>query len=292
MSMLPSSDLKPVQFTVETVIEWEEWKKECIPNLEYAATLPLPHLPLLEAHEGKCIMVGAGPSIADTFELICQFRTQPSWLMMSINGAHNWLIERNVIPNIHVIFEMDLEDVTLALGGDPHPDVTYYVCSICKPVIFDQLEGYKRVLWHAYFPPEEYQAEIARVFPGEFVVCGGYATFFRSLVISWTLGYRDFELFGLDSSFEESSHVGGYKVADKEPRVTVWGKNYQTGDIKKFTTQGGLAFQATQFMEFCKENQPALRLRVHGDGLLRYLHESRYPEQYQRQKDISHATGI
>lgn len=286
------NDLKPVQFDIQTIIEWDEWKKQCIPNLRYAAKLKMPHLPQMEPHGGKCIIVGGGPTITDHLEKIRGFRAHPVWLMMSLNGAHEWLINRGIIPNIHVVFEMDLEDVRVALGGDPHQDVTYYVCSHCKPQIFQQLGACKKVLWHAFHPPQGYQQAIARHFKGEFMVSGGYATFFRSLVIACILGYRDFELFGMDSSFEESSHVGGYATADKEPRVTVWGKDYQTGDLRKFTTQGGLAFQATEFLKFCEANQAGLRLRVHGDGLLRYLHESRYPEQYQTRKDISHGFGI
>ncbi len=112
------------------------------------------------------------------------------------------------------------------------------------------------------------------------MVSGGYATFFRAVSIGVILGFRDFELFGIDSSFEESSHVDGYKVANIEPKITVWGTDPRTDSRREFTTQGGLAFQANEFISFCKANQEGLSLRVHGDGLVRYLHESRFPEQY------------
>jgi hypothetical protein len=224
--------------------------------------------------------VGAGPSVTKDLNDIAILRKSDTGMVMSVNGAHNWLIENGIIPSIHVLFEHDLETIATSLGGPPHKDVVYYVCSQCSPNIFKELEGYNKVLWHAFCPPQGYQQAIAKYFPGEFMVSGGFATFFRSLTIATILGFRDFDLFGLDSSFEDSSHIDGYAMADKEQKVSVWGRDKTTGEIKKFTTQGGLAFQANEFIQFCTINQPGLRMRVHGDGLLRYLHEGSYPEQY------------
>lgn len=218
--------------------------------------------------------MGAAPSVKDYVDQIKQAQ-----VILSVNGAHNWLIKHGVIPNIHVISEMDLTGVKEALGGEPHPGVAYYVSSYCAPAIFEQLQGYRQVLWHPYCAPEGYQQAIAEYFPGEFMVAGGFCTFFRSITIATILGYRDLELFGVDSSFEGSSHVDGYALADKEARISIWGAN--PDGLRRFTTQGGLAFQASEFLDYCKFNQAGLRLRIHGDGLLRYLHEGRYPEQYQ-----------
>jgi uncharacterized Rossmann fold enzyme len=250
--------------------------------LEYAASLKLPHLPQCEPHEGTCHIIGAGPSVLEFEDALRYIRSNNTDLVMTLYGAHTWAINCGIVPHIHVVFESDLEDVTHALGGPPHNEVTYYVCSHCDRTIFDQLEGHKCVLWHAECPPQGYHEAIARLFPGEFMVHGGYATFFRSMTIAIILGYRKFELYGMDSSFEESSHLKGYAIADKEPRVVVWAKHPQTEELKQFTSQGGLVFQASEFLRFCKINQSGLKIRINGDGLLRYLHESRYPDQYER----------
>ncbi len=280
--MTEDGTLHPVQFEFGTVIEWEKWKLECIPNLRYAASLEMPHLPQLEPHTGKCAIVGAGPSVEHELDQIKAIQASDLNCVMSLNGAHAWLIKNGIKPSIHVIFEPDIEDVRDALGGDPQGGVAYYIASQSAPKIFEQLEGYHRVLWHAYAPPMDYQQAVADYFPGEFMVVGGYATFFRTLTIATILGFRDFELFGIDSSFEASSHVQGYVIADIEPRINVWGTDPRTNRFKKFTTQGGLAFQAKEFLNFCKANQAGLKVRAHGNGLLRYLHEARYPEQYMK----------
>ncbi len=276
-------ELKPVQFDIPTVIEWDVWKQECVPRLKRASKLEIPHLPEFKPHEGVCAIVGGGPSVKAHLNQIESIKAGPLNLVMPINGAHAWLLEHNVTPTIQVVFESDLKDVKMALGGPPYKGVTYYICSHCNPFIFRQLGNFRQVLWHAFCPPQGYQRAIAKYFPNEFMVAGGYSTFFRVLNIAIILGYREFDLFGCDSSFEASSHVDGYARANIEPKVKVWGLDPNDGSVKPFTTQGGLAFQATEFVKFCTANQAGLRLRVHGDGLLHYLHQARYPEQYQQE---------
>lgn len=273
--------LNPVQFEFGTKIDWDDWQLTCIPNIKYASTLKIPHLVQLQPHGGRCVIVGAGPSVEGYVDQIRDFKEEHEFnTVMTLNGAHDWLIKQGVKPRIHVIFEPDLEDVRDALGGDPQEGIAYYVASQSSLTVFDQLKGYHRVLWHPEQAPQGYQEAIAQYFPGEFMVAGGYATFFRTISIAVILGYRDFELFGVDSSFDASSHLNGYAIANCEQKFDVWGVDPRTNRLKKFVTQGGLAFQANEFINFCKANHPNLRVRIHGDGLLRYLHEARYPEQY------------
>lgn len=278
------TELRPVEFHIKRLIEWDVWKQECIPRLRYAAKLRVPHLPQLLPFDGKCAIVGAAPSVKGYIEQIKAIQRDEANIVMSVNATHAWLLGLGIKPNIHVIFEPDLEDAGPSLGCAPQQGIAYYIASHCAQQVFKELAGYHRVLYHAFCPPQEYQQAIGRYFPGEFMVAGGYATFFRCLSVALILGYRDFELFGVDSSFEDSSHLDGYAIANREQKIKVWGADSSHANMKEFTTQGGLVFQANEFVEFCKHNQAGLHLRIHGDGLLRYIHESRYPEQYQRKE--------
>ena len=273
---MKTTDLVEAGYKFESILNWEDHRDEFCRRLRVVATLDIPHLFQVPEHEGVCVIVGAGPSLGGV-------RVAPSALdiLMPLNGAHDWFIRQAIIPNIHVISEHDLEDAEVALGGPPCKETTYYIASHCRPNIFAQLRGYKRVLWHAALAPQEFQAEIHRLFPDEFMINGGYATFFKSLAIGSVLGYRKFEIFGVDSSFEDSSHVAGYKMADKEPKIKVWAVDPIKDKAKEFITQGGLAFQAKEFLNLCSMYHPELRIRVHGDGMLNYLHKSRYPELYE-----------
>ncbi len=277
------TELYPVEFKFEQFLDWDVFKYEALPRMKYASKLEIPHLPQLQIHTGKCAVVGAAPSVVNYLDEIKAIKEGHEFnTVMTINGAHDWFIKQGVTPRIHVICEEDIEDVRHALGGDPVPGVAYYVCSTCPQKVFQQLEGYHRVLWHAFFPWQEYQIALNRYFKGEFMVGSGYTTFFKTIVIAIILGFRDFDLFGVDCSFEGSSHVDGYTFADIEPKIDIWGSDPEAKDIRKFKSQGGYVFQAHEFLQFCKINHAALKLRVHGDGLLRFVHASRYPEQYEK----------
>jgi len=271
--MKPSQLVEP-EFRFESIMQWENWRDIFCERLVSTALLDIPHLRILPEHQDSCVIVGAGPSLND------KLPKEPNDLIMSLNGAHAWLLRNEIVPNIHVLSEYDVEDVELALGGPPDKAVTYYLASHCHPNVFKQLRGYRRVLWHAALAPQEFQQEIGRLYPGEPMVNAGYATFFKSFAIGSILGYRNFEIFGVDSSCGLTSHVAGYAVADVEPKIKIWAIDPSRNEAKEFTTQGGLAFQAKEFLDLCRA-YPEWRIRVHGDGMLQYLHKSRYPQYYE-----------
>jgi len=276
--------LKPIEFQFPPfkMEAWEEWKHELFSRLVYAHKLKIPRLPELLPCEGTAVVVGSAPSIDNYVEEIKKLSSGELDILVSINGSHDWLVKNVRPPNVHLIYESDIEDIEVSLGGPPHKDTAYYICSQCHPKVHEQLHGYKRVLWHVFREHQEYQNAIARLFKGEFMVAGGWGTMFRCINISIVLGYRKFELFGVDSSFEgEDDHIPGYKTANIEQRYNIWGVDENTKEARKFRSNGSLAFQAYEFLRFCEINQQALSIRVYGDSLLRYVHKSKYPEQYE-----------
>lgn len=220
----------------------------------------------LPEHEGSCVIVGGAPSIETRVEEIRNAAENPYNIICSINCVHNWLIACGVVPTVHVVFENDI-DLSIVLDK-PHPDVTYYVCSQCPPKVFDYLVGYKIVLWHYWDADKEYDRTIAELFPGEFMVGGGYSTLFRTVNIALLLGYREFDLFGVDSSFEDDDkqHFAGYPTKpDPAGLADIWVKD------RKFRTLGALALQAEFLRKFCKDNPNDVKVRVHGEGLLPFM---------------------
>lgn len=271
----------PIKFKFMKPIEWNEWRKKYVPNLYYSKTLKIPHIPELLPHDGTAILVGAAPGIERYFEEIKAKADENEFnIIMSLNAAHSWLIKRGRPPNIHVLSEFDLEQAKMSLGGEPSPATTYYIASCCNREIFEALEGYKRVLYHLFIPLQGYQQYINKIFPNEFMVCGNLVTFPKSIYIALVLGYRKFELYGLTGSFTgKNTHMRNYAMGNKEKVIKVWSKR-RDGSLRGFKTTPGLSFQAYDFMKFCEVNQSGLKIRIHGDGLLRDLHESCYPEQY------------
>lgn len=258
----------------------DSWKERST-RLKYAARQNIPHLPQLLPHNGVAAIVGASPSIVNYTEQIRKIKENELNVVMSLNGTHSWLLEHNIIPNLHVMFEIDEKHVVDLCGGPPHKDVFYYVCSHCHQRLHRELKDYHRVLWHCFDEPPEYQTLIGRLFPGEFMVGGGHVTFFRAVNIAIILGYRKFEFFGIDGSYEgDRSHYEGYhSYAGEMTMDIIAGGNGMP--YKRFHTNPSLSFMVHEFLRFCEANQHGLKIHVNGDGLMRYMHQQVWPEQYQ-----------
>ena len=256
-------------------------------NMRYAATLGLQQIPFTPEHAGTAIICGGGPSIKGQLDKIKELATNPDSSIFALNWTHNWLIQNGVKPTAMVFFEIDAEPDDIL--GSANPETIYFVCSHCHPKTFDQLLARvpkKNIfLWHM-IPDNELGFEAYKeLYANQPMIGGGIATFLRSISLATCLGYRNFELFGVDSSYPDdnaSTHVEGYPTICKpeEDGFDVWAKDAETGDVRRFRTVSYLAFQAEEFKQFCNRNHHLFRMRVHGDGLLPFIHKHMWPTQY------------
>lgn len=253
-------------------------------HMRYAASLDLPELKRRDLPRmGKAVIIGGAPSIKDHLEEIRALSLDPDNMLFAVNWSHTWLLNNGIVPNACVFFEIDAEpDSTLKSA---HPDVTYYVCSHCHGKTFDELKNFNRVLWHS--PPNSEAERVVgkELFPNSCLVGGGVGTMTRTLTIALYVGYRNMELFGVDSSYPDDSkttHVEGYETPARVDvdSFYVYAKQSVTGVTRRFKTMGPLALQVEEFKEYCRVNHHAFAMRVHGDGLLRFVHEQTYADQY------------
>src|SRR5215475_13972681 len=123
--------LKPIEFQFPPfkMEAWEEWKHELFSRLVYAHKLKIPRLPELHPCEGTAVVVGSAPSIDNYVEEIKKLSSGELDILVSINGSHDWLVKNVRPPNVHLIYEADIEDIEVSLGGPPHKDTAYYICS-------------------------------------------------------------------------------------------------------------------------------------------------------------------
>ncbi len=279
----------PVTFSLKrpinpaTGIEWDQ-TGDAARNMRYAHTLKLPELKQSERPRiGRAIIIGGAPSINSELKNIRKLAKDQDNAVFALNLTHGWLLERHIKPYGCVLFEIDAEPNELFAAA--HPDVTYFICSHCHGKTFDQLAKFKRVLWHSQ-PNSPGEVEVAKeLFPNAIHMGGGIGTFLRTMSVALCLGYRNFDIFGCDSSFPEdspSTHVEGYKTlndADKDSFI-VYAKHTTSDRVRKFKTIGYLSLQIEEFKGYCHFNHHLFALRVHGDTLLRFVHQNIYPEQY------------
>jgi len=257
---------------------WDAAMPERPQRLGFASRQKIPHLFQLEPHHGRCAIVGAAPTIDNHLEELKNYKDDAQLKMiMSLNGSHGWLVRNGIIPNLHVFFEIDEEVPEEICKGPLTNETYYYACSHCSKRLFNRLKGYHRVLWHAHDDDPDYQGLIHKLFPGEFMVSGGFVTFFRSINIARILGFRQFDIYACDCSYETNSHFEGYLEKNVETEMIVAAGTKENHRI--FKTSPSLSFLAHEFMRFCNVTTN-IKIRVHGDGMLKHLHQMEYPDQY------------
>ena len=205
-------------------------------------------------HEKEISIVGFGPSLKRTWK-------QLDGEIIACNGAHDWLIEKGVIPKFALFFDAS---PVITSFVHPHPDVTYLIGSRCHRDVFKVLEGHNVYVWHLGGDEEiaELLYEYRRMEP---IMGGGTACVTRAMVVATTMGYMKLKLFGADSSYEdEFTHVKKSIVPEKH--LTVWCNR------KEFKATSWLAAQVEDFKLLAPlMRDQGVKFEIYGDGLLPYV---------------------
>lgn len=214
---------------------------------------------------GYSLAVAAGgPSLHDTYTQLAD-----ATHIAAVNGSLGFLLERNIVPTFCGVLDSN-EHMKDVVEADPR--VRYLVASNCHPALFDKLlaKGCKVWLWHT--TPRSIGTNagmdlLKQERPNTWYMVGGGCTIgLRWVNLGYSLGYRDFHLHGLDSSFrEDRSH------AYKDRR---WGKWVDDSSLEingyktslNFLQQVGDAAQMIQ--RFAEKDMEPCTFKVHGDGLL------------------------
>lgn len=213
-------------------------------------------------HIGSCrgaiSICGSGPSFSSEYVNLVGD-------VMACNGAHDFLIERGIIPKYAMFF--DASPLMEGFIERPHPDVTYLVASRCHETVFRKLEGFKVIVWHS-------MGDIGLIkLLEERAICepaihGGSAAVGRAMILAYTLGYEEWHLFGTDSSFGDgdSHHIGKTLVDEKMIDVCPI-INGERG--KWFKSTAWMAGQVEDFIDAAPRMQArGVKITVYGTGLL------------------------
>lgn len=209
---------------------------------------------LASPHLGTISLVGSSPSLVDHYEKV-------TGDVMACNAAHDFLIERGIVPKFGMMFDAD---PICQKFMRPHPDVTYLLASRCHPEVFVHFEGANVVVWHAMGDTcidEALEAQDVM----EPIINGGSAAVVRGMGLAVAMGYKTMHLFGVDSSCRDGeTHIKKSLVPEKELEIFC--------HERWFVTTPWLANQAEDF----KILGPAFRdagceIIVHGNGLIPHI---------------------
>lgn len=204
------------------------------------------------AHDRAMILVAGGPSLED--ELLSLRFMQGD--VFALNGTHDYLIERGIVPDYMVL--LDAREENAGFVEHPHPDVHYLIAAVCHPSVFDKLTGCKVTIWaNDGEGMEEACPDVVRV--------GGGATVgMKALYLGYLWGYRELHLYGFDSCYRgERNHAYPQPLNDGEERINI----ELHGET--FVCAPWMAKQATEFQgQARKLLQRGCSVSVHGAGLI------------------------
>ena len=233
-----------------------------IANIRHAIQVVTQRLALGTPCTTPLAVVGSGPSLGDTWEQIKGFSH-----VLTVSGAHQFLIERGIIPTWHV--EVDTRAHKTQAMGPPHHEVKYLVGCTVSPAFLQHLQGHDVTLFH----PLSKQPEIIRELPrGEWCVAGGGSVGNKALVIARMLGFRDIHAFGFDSCLRD-----GVAHAHPHPNpplpghlctCTVEGRTFET-------TKPLLAYAQSAIRVTDKVSDATFTF--YGDGLLQTMFKLHIP---------------
>lgn len=195
-----------------------------------------------------------GPSLKKTWRQI----KRP---IMTISGAHDFLISKGIVPDFHM--DCDPREHKVKMLKKPHKDVRYIMASCCHPSLWEKLKGYNVTLWHLLNgqATEDWMKQNHPEVNVKNMIGGGSTAGMRALEVCGAMGFRKFNVFGMDCSFDAEGHHAGEHLGkvQTEIRVTV-GKNG-----REFLTSPQMKEAAQEIEKFVMTYD--VELTMYGDGL-------------------------
>lgn len=225
----------------------------------------LPTIPPTPAHKLTALLVGGGPSLADTLTNL-RWHKERGGMIFALNGTHDWLIERGVIPDFHVILDARQDNVCFV--KKPHKGVTYLIAAQCHPDIFEALKDQEVIMWLGFMDGAEALAK--RSDKPLVVVGGGNTVGLKAMALVHILGFRTLRLFGFDSSYRnDQNHAYKQSLNDGEETIEILCAG------RKFKCAKWMARQAAVFQAQSKDMaEKGSTIHVHGDGLIPWIVKS------------------
>jgi hypothetical protein len=241
-------------------------------NVRSALKRNLPRVQFSRAHDRVMSIAAGGPSLEDTWKDL-------SGVIVSVNASLGFLLERDITP-----WACGLLDARPHIADliEPHPDVFFFVASICHPRVFQKLHGCNVGLWHPTGMPG-LETELPA---GTDMIGGGSTMGLRWLNLGYVMGFRKFEAHGLDSSFRgEKTHAYPDRRDGQELTLMIDG----------YPTSINFLQQVEHFLEvrrmFAGLDEPPV-INLHGSGLLQAVAARRNLPEVRADEVLKRLSGI
>ncbi len=235
--------------------------KEMFAQAKRSLARDLPWLAPAKVHKRKMVLVCGGPSLRQNLLEIRKLKARNAEIF-SVNGTHDWLIERGIVPDYHVVLDSRPDNV--AFVSKSRDSVKYLISAQCHEAVFAALDGRSVTLW--LNDMEGMIEEVKGIADKPVVLIGGGATVgLRTLCIGHVLGFRDVHIFGMDSCYSgEDNHAYPQPMNDNEAR-----KKFMLANGREFICANWMAKQAMEYQALARAlMKEGAALTVYGDGLI------------------------
>lgn len=223
-----------------------------------------PHVPNKET----VALVCGGPSLAKTEKELVQAYWSGA-KVVAVNGSYQWCIDRNIRPSAMVM--LDARQFNSRFVETEIPGCKYMLASQCHPDAFDICKDRDVLLWHCCSGGEsEYEMLKRYYFDRVFPIGDGTTVAIKAIGLLCLLGFKSFDIFGLDSCWLDNSHHGyDQSENDRDGRISVWLRPPGRDDLAcKFECAPWMMQQAKDFQTFVHDHGDEFRLNIRGEGLI------------------------
>jgi hypothetical protein len=244
--------------------EDEQIKKNVLANLELGLSEVRPYDP-----QDKAVMVLAGGPTLNEFEFDIKLKRKLGMPLVTMNGAYNWCLERNIKPSVQIV--LDAREFNKRFVAPVVPECKYLLASQCHPETVKAVPREQVVLWHSGSSEavksalDEFDSSRNQK-RGWYPVYGGMTVVLRSFPLLLMLGFSKFHVYGFDSCIFEKHHAYDQPENDEDRivDVTVGGKTFQC--------HPWMLTQAHEFQEMVKLMLgETCELEIYGDGLIKHI---------------------
>jgi hypothetical protein len=232
----------------------------------------LPQLTFMEGQPSQHLaIVGGGWSLNDpkVFQELREVYFEGAKLV-ALNGAGNWLMERNMRPSLQFVLDSRPENIEFI--REPIPNCRYLLASQCDPSLFELCKDRDTTIFHLWNGADE-------TYPVHKVLDEYYNKRWTHVPTAGTvgivapmalriLGFSFFHLFGIDSCYapdKVTHHAYPQALNDSEGSVPF------ESNGRVFNCSAWQASQAQTFIEMVGVYGDTMQFSVHGDGLIAHM---------------------
>lgn len=212
----------------------------------------LPKLVAIGPECGPLAICAPGPSLRETWEEASAFP-----IVMAVKSAHDFLIEKGVIPAFAVTKDDTERAINNAFKKGTHPGVEYIIAG----KIANRMLGGTRPKFLSINHMDMYRMGIRQ--PRMYKILRSRGSGGFSLMSAYALGFRELHLFGFDNCFRDGmKRANGFMAQSETIEVSFRGRVFYMNVFLE---------RELYYIRKFKASMPGVRLIPHGDGVLSHI---------------------